>query len=170
MTTTNAFSILCVLIRAFALWLFVTTLIAIPGYVLKGAFDEHWILLLSTTFVVPVLIAFVMWVFAEHLARMALARPTQVVFGSEISAVQWQSIAFSVIGLLQLINGIGYLVYHAAKVIIAYYQTSETYPVATQLSSIFYAGMIDSAIRIIIGVSLLLGARGLVTLLHRLRG
>ena len=170
MTRTNAFSVLCVLIRAFSLWLFVKTLIAIPGFVIQDAFGEHWIWLLGATFGLPMLIALAMWVFADQLTRLALARPSQVVFDSDIAAAQWQTIAFSVVGLLQVISGISDIVYHVAKIAVLQYTTDAHYPVSSQLSLIFYAGMIDAVMHLMIGLGLLFGARGIVALLHRIRG
>lgn len=103
MTRTNVFTLLTVLIRTIALATLVGAIVQLSLSIALWPSPER-----STIAFDPVLIGLAVaalaavcatWVFADVLARLALARPEGQVFDSDIDARQWQAIAFSTVGL-----------------------------------------------------------------------
>lgn len=106
MTRTNAYSILCAMVRAFALWLFATTINSLPttyAFAQQDASVARASLVAYGASAFVVAVAALLWLFADLLAKLALARKQQVVFESDLSASEWQALAFSAIGAWQAI-------------------------------------------------------------------
>jgi hypothetical protein len=171
MTRTNAFSILCVAIRTFALWLFADTLIGVPTTVAKWEQVLHdtqlWIAVGENSGI-PVLLAVLFWIFADKLARLALARPQQMVFDSDMPAEDWQTIAFSVVGLWYAIVGLAYLSRRIFTIVNLHFAAGQN-GVNAGVPSTFYEWLVADCMRFFLGVALLFGARGLVGLIRRYR-
>ena len=106
MTRTNAAGILTVLSRAAALWVVVNTLSSIPmtARALAQSPDGRGGVIVALGFVMVVAIA--LWIFADVLAKLALARHDQPPFESDLDLRQWQSLAFSVIGMVNAVGGL----------------------------------------------------------------
>ena len=171
MIRTNAYSILCVFTRTFAMWIFVANVVALP-VILNTASqwdpERKWTYFLLGT-ALPTVVAALVWIFADKLAKLALARPQQIVFESDIATSEWQSVAFSVVGLWQAFAGLVGLTIHLAGILAV---------VQSQMTS---AGMPDSwppklvgnvaasVVQLLVGLGLLFGARGLVGLVRRYR-
>ena len=171
MTRTNAYSILCVMIRAFALWLFASTAFDVPELFMTASrhVTPDQILALtffSTAFLFAV--AALLWIYADKLARLALARPQQITFVSDVSSAEWQTLAFSVIGLWQAVTGLVLLAYRVFTLFIRHFiEIGST--ALPDLASDFYVWVVVECFRIALGVALLFGARGLVGLIRRYR-
>jgi hypothetical protein len=109
MTRTNAAGILTVLLRAAAVWMVARVAVALPatvsGLATAGFQGDTLRPVLIGTFTV-VLVAAVVWIFADLLARLALARPGQPPFDSDLSLAHWQELAIGVVGLLEAANGL----------------------------------------------------------------
>jgi hypothetical protein len=113
-------------------------------------------------------VAMVVYVYADKLARLALARPQQMVFESDIPASEWQALAFSVVGLWQAIAGVIGLTTHLVGMLIAHSQMASA-GMAGDWPPSFTEALITSSMQLLLGLVVLFGARGLVGLLRRYR-
>jgi hypothetical protein len=170
MTRTNVYTLLTVLIRAAALLVLVSfaanLVLSIATWMPVSAAEEGVDWMLIGMIVLTLGVSSALWLFADVLARLALARPDGQVFDSDIDAQQWQSIAFSTVGLWALVYyGLGAL--RSLLFVIAMRNEGEGSLVGQRHD--FVAGLVGDAIGSLLGIALLLGARGLVALLHRLR-
>lgn len=90
MTKTNVHSLLCVVIRAIAVWAMLRLLIGVPSTVVvamrntpdQGMGSGIVYGLFAVIFVLTVLA----WIFADKLARLTLVRPQGQVFESDLDA------------------------------------------------------------------------------------
>ena len=170
MTKTNAYSILCVLVRVFALWLFVNAVIGLPEAfetAKRFAPFDHAAQVAYGGCAFVFAVASFLWVFADRVAKLALARPQQVVFESDVSVSEWQALAFSVVGLWQAIDGIAFLSTRAAR--LASVHLADSSGAAIGLPDDFYGWVAADCLRLAIGIALLFGSRGLVGLIRRYR-
>ena len=170
MTRTNAYSIFVVLLRAAALWLACGSLLTLPGLLVRpadvsGMQDGVWIPLAGVGALV--LLAALVWVFADKLGRLVMARPQQPVFESELPIEQWQMLAFSVVGLWLVVAGLGDLVFFAVRafVVLRLVPDAESY----ELPPDNLASVVASAAQLGLGLALVIGNGGLVGMLRRWR-
>lgn len=170
MTRTNVFTLLTVLIRAIALATLVGAIVQLSLSIALWTSPER-----ATITFDPVLIGLVVaalatlcatWVFADVLARLALARPEGQVFDSDIDARQWQTIAFSTVGLWAVVvHGLAAV----RTLLFMLVMREQWHELIDDQRRNFEIGLAGDAIGVVIGVALLFGARGLVGLLHRFR-
>lgn len=170
MTRTNAAGILTVLMRAVAVWMAARLVLTWPGLIMSmsqqlGEDNSiRWIAIGAS--VAALGVAGATWVFADVLARLALARPGQPPFESSLELPQWQELAFSVVGLWFVADaatglatdGMVFLFFRSAAEYQGYFTTQ------------FGRVAIYNGAEFVIGMALLLRARGAVGLLRRLRG
>lgn len=165
-TRSNAFSLLVVLVRAGALY----TLIAALTRLAPLLWDNVRLDMLGPTLVgVTVLVAVgaVLWLFADVVARAALAGPHAPRFESTLDYGQWQALAFSLLGLWLAANGLLDLVWNGVAV---WWAGREYGARIERMAAHQIAAIVSSALQLALGIALLLGHRGLVGLLARLRG
>jgi hypothetical protein len=175
MTRTNAFSVLCVFTRAFALWLFASTLLNLPeGLVALDStavqsFDhgQRLVSAFITMSACLLVVAVILWIFADKLAKLALARPQQVVFDSDIQVSELQALVFSVVGLWQAVTGIVDLAYRIFTLVARNF--AATAQGVSGFSPYGVGWLITDCVKLLIGLSLLFGARGLVGIIRRYR-
>lgn len=101
MTRTNAYTLLCVAIRAVVVWFFASLLLTLPGILLggrNGGYEGGVVWLIVGAVLFPAVMLGLAWLFADKLARLALARPQEPVFDSRIETNAWLGLAFSIIG------------------------------------------------------------------------
>ena len=164
MVRTNAFSILVVLLRTGAVWLFCKTALSVPGFLATAAqYEAKWTLL---AVLIPAGIALLLWAFADKVARLAMARPNQPVFESDLPAAEWQALAFSVVGLWQAVLGFLDLFYFAMRWLIGRRLMEEN---GAECPADEVATVLAAGLQLAIGLGLMLGGRGLVALLRRWR-
>jgi hypothetical protein len=170
---TSLYSILCICIRLAAILLAISVLAAIPGtYVsLPGgdwAVERWWIVLVYAGLFV---LALLFWVFPGFLARLAAGKTAMEVFESPITAETIQYVAFSVVGLRYLIGGTYSLMYLLPREMMVRHalRAQSTADAVTFHDADFTATIISYSFEVVVGLGLLLGARGLVGLLDRLR-
>jgi hypothetical protein len=170
MTKTNSFSILCVLVRVFALWLFASAVIGLP-YVYETAKRyeslDHAAQVAYGGSAFTFAVAALLWIFADLVAKLALARPQQVVFESDVSVSEWQTLWFSAVGLWQAIEGLVLLISRVVKLAIAHLEMGSGAPIV--LPDDFYIWIAADGLRLAIGIGLLFGARGLVGMIRQYR-
>lgn len=170
MTRTNAAGILTVLMRAVVLWMVARTVTTWPGLVValqQQAPEGTNVMGISLGASALVLVAAAaIWIFADVLARLALARPGQPPFESDMAPAQWQEVAFAVVGLWFTATGLAgmatqgllFLVFRNVGSFEAYFAGQ------------FGQDLIYDTMSFVVGLVLLLQARGLVGVLRKLRG
>ena len=169
MTKTNAYSLVVILVRLGALYLVIRGLaVLVPVFwssVRSGG--DAWALALGggTLLVVGGLI----WLTADLIAKVALASPREPQFASELDVGQWQYVLFSAAGLWWAIEGLNEVVWT-----IAHWWQLRAYagPSAAMMrfGESHLADLVGGIVQFIFGIALLLGGRGLIAILHRLRG
>lgn len=170
MTRTNAFSLLCVVIRVCAIWLGARLVISMPGMAvqIKQASDAgigagpYWFLLSGV-----LLVGVASWLFAERIARLAMTRPQDHVFESDLDAQAWLGIALGAIGAWFLFNALVDGVGMAARMLYVARQR-DLYP-GTSIDDGHLFDWVPVVVQAMIGAGLLLRGSGIATLVHRLR-
>jgi hypothetical protein len=170
MTRTNAYTVFVVLLRAAALWLACGSLLTLPSLLVRpgdfsGMQDGVWIPLAGVGGLV--LLAALVWVFADKLARLVMARPQQPVFESDLPIEQWQMLAFSVVGVWQLVLGLGDLVYFAVRAFVVLRLVPDSGPFELPPDNL--ASVVASVAQVGIGLVLVVGNGSLVHMLRRWR-
>lgn len=165
MTKTNAFSLLCMVIRAIALWSVLQIVIGLPMLLLasrnqSGFFTPGQLFLLfSVLFVVMALL----WIFADKIARLALTRPSDHVFESDLDASTWFGLMIATIGVWHLFDALmqGFRLWAQTQIVAGVSAADVLASLKGQI-----AGCVLEAV---ISVVLILGGRGLAAILYRLR-
>ena len=100
MTRTNAFTLLCMTIRAVVVWVFASTLMMLPSaiFAIRSQGDREGLAILAAVTGISLLVMALAWLFADKLARLALARPQDQVFESHLEPEAWLGLAISAIG------------------------------------------------------------------------
>ncbi|HEV2606794.1 MAG TPA: hypothetical protein VGT79_02310 [Xanthomonadaceae bacterium] len=168
MTKTNAYSVLCVFIRTFALWMMASSVVNLPAVVVSSHQSRTGDFTTIGLIISAVVVAFavLLWIFADKVAKLALARPQQNVFESDIAPAEWQSLAFAVVGAWQTFEGLVALSTHFVALIANGIFSDGSPPGYFFLQDYRLVGAI---LRLLLGCALLFGARGLVGLLRRYR-
>jgi len=169
MVRTNAYFLMTALIRTYAIWLAAQTLIALPPLFMqaKSWGDGGRMFFLGTNAAI-LLIAALVWLFADVIARIGIARPQQSLFESDMSFQDWQSIFFSTIGLWLLVQGLLHLFREALRWFIVHQMSEHNGYVPVVEGQI--ENNVSAALETAIGVGLLMCGRGLAGLLQRVRG
>lgn len=109
------------------------------------------------------------WVLADVFARLALWRPGGPL-AVAIDAPALQALVFSAIGLWQVVDGLSNLVYWLVqRASVLRVLASTGFPTASGAEGEWVAGIAYSAAQLVLGLALLVGARGLVGALRRFR-
>jgi len=174
MTRTNAYTLLCMLIRAFAVWSLVALLIALPSQLvtIRSMPNEA-----GADAVLPIVVSYMgllgvvalLWLFAHKLARLALVRPQDQTFESDLAPTVWLGLAISAIGAWQLFNGLvdgGYWVVRllGMRILTRDYPGMDSAPTAD-----VQAQIVATVLQVILGLVCLLRGKGLAGWVHRMR-
>lgn len=166
MTRTNAHTILCMMIRAFAAWATIELLMSIPAVLTTSPGFEA----LSTgerlfSVLAPLFVIVLMWFFPDYLAKVALARRSGEVFETDIDPKACLAVGLAVVAAVTIIDGI----VESTRLLLMHLAFSRgedgfsNYPVG------FAAEVWTSAIGLLAGLALLLGSRGIASLIFRMR-
>lgn len=164
MIRTNARSILTLFVRVMALWWVLGSALGFISWMTMSPGGEFSPGLIAALYFGTFLAAACLWVFADLLARAALAGPGHTTFDSDIEVSDWQRLAFACIGVWYAMEGLIDVVRQLTSTILA----SRAYPDMEMHFS--WADVWASAFQIAVGVALLLGARGLTNAVSRLQG
>lgn len=170
MTRTNAYTLLCVVIRVFALWLVVSLVLMLPGQIvsMRGVAGGEWSpWLLAVPVLAGLLIAGVLWLFAGKFARLALAKPEDHLFESDLDASTWFGIALAGIGAWYFFDGLLDGAYLVGRAVFAARQRA-LHPGVEMPDGLAIDGIV-TALQVLLGAALVLRGRGVAALLHRLR-
>lgn len=163
---TSLYSILCIVIRLGAVVLAVSTLASVLSVALLV---RQGMSLFDLSFVIGMLIAALvivglLWLYPGPLARLCSARSAGQIFESPITAYDLQWIAFSVLGMYFVVGGVVGLLHFELNQLVA-----DTIVDREKRIEEFVKVGLYWLLQIAIGLVLVLGARGLAGLLHRLR-
>ena len=169
MVRTNAYFLITALIRTYALWLGAQVLIGIPVMFMQAKnWGDGGLGVFLGIDVAVLLVAALLWLFADVIAKLGIARPQQELFESDMSRQDWQGIFFSTIGLWLLVEGALQMCHEAAQWVYVH-RIAEQENFAPVVEGQF-AKNVSTGLETAIGISLLLGGRGLAGLLQRMRG
>lgn len=166
---TTLYTVLCVAIRLGAVFMAVGILERIPGLI--GFADQEHHLFVSAMVLdgAGLLLAFALWVRPSLLVWWAAGKNSHEVLETAITAEQLQYIALSVLGAWMFIDGLSAGLAHLAQILmIKRGAESGGYPAVVSTND--WHWLIEYALIALAGAVLALGSRGLVRLLHRLRG
>lgn len=165
MLKTNAFGLLTVFVRGAAVWIAAhVVILGVQAGMTLQRVD------LGTLWMVGgggVLLAAVLWLFADVLVRATLAAPRSAPFESDLTLADWQVLVFSAIGLAMLVFA---LIDIAAMGVYWFAGREEfAYVGADEYKRIMLPRLGSALIQGGIGIGLMFGARGLAGLLRRYR-
>lgn len=163
---TSLYSILCIVVRLGAVMLAVSTLASALSMALmirQGTSPmDLWALI--SVFVAVLAIAFVLWLYPGPLVRLCSTRSATQVFESPIASRDLQWIALGVLGMYFVVSGLIGFLHFEANLFFADTITDRERRIEDFVQTGLYW-----LIQIVVGAVLVLGARGLTGLLHRLR-
>ncbi|WP_242111588.1 hypothetical protein [Luteimonas aquatica] len=158
------------IIRAFAVLQVVSMVLLLPGIVVQiretaAAGGNPWL------FAIPIGVALLMvaalWLFADKLARLALTRPQDHVFESDLDASTWFGLILAGIGAWYFFGGLLDGVRLGAQAF--FYANYRPEGTPLDLPPDFWMAVITALVQLVLGVALTLRGRGLAALLWRLR-
>lgn len=159
---TSLYSILCIAIRIGAVLWAIGSLANLPFSWIAAQNTQQpsaavtWLLCGE---VVQLLVIAALWLYPGTLARFAASRSSREIFEAAVSPMQFQYIAFSVVGAWVALEGCVFLSYEIVR----------TAQFAFENFPLKLASLAESGVRIAGGLALMLGARGLAGLLSTLR-
>lgn len=165
---TTLYTVLCIAIRLGAVLMAVGLLESIPVFLWSTQHDAQFMVPALVVAAVGLVIALVLWLKPGVLAWWAAGRSKGEVFESHIESDQIQYIAFSVLGAWLVVSGLAALLASAMQLLWLHH-LADTYPGMVPPSNVWNS-LIRSLVVTVAGVILMLQSRGLVGLLHRLRG
>ena len=163
---TSLYSILCIAIRLGAVMLAVSTLASVLSMALmiRPGTSPMDLWALIGLFVAILAIAFVLWLYPGPLARLCSARSAMQVFESPIASRDLQWIAFSVLGMYFVVDGLVGFLHFEANLFVADTITDREKRIEDFVQTGLYW-----LIRLVAGAVLVLGSRGLSGVLHKVR-
>ena len=162
---TTLYTVLCVAIRLGAVFMAVGILETLPQIFFlpgEGGRFATFVLLLEGA---GLLLAFALWLWPNILVWWAIGRNRHEILESSISADQLQHIALSVLGAWMFIGGLSACLSRAVMILVV-----KNDNMLGMLPTGEWRWLIQYAATAVAGAALTLGSRGLVGLLHRLRG
>jgi hypothetical protein len=167
---TTLYTVLCVAIRLGAVFMAVGLLEQAPTiFVFFSQQNEHFALGTLLFWIAGLLIAFALWLWPNILAWWAIGWNRHEILESPIGADQVQRIAFSVMGAWLLISGVSGCVSQVVRMLIITHDSASS-SASVSLSSNEWHWLVQCAATAVGGAALAIGSRGLVGVLHRLRG
>jgi hypothetical protein len=163
---TTLYTVLCIAIRLGAVLMAVGLLQTLPAF-LWGSSDGHFALLGLSLGGFGLIVAIALWMWPGMLAWLAVRQSRNEAFESSIEADQMQRIAFSVLGAWLCIHGLLGCFSHG--VLMLFVRSQVVDPATLSIPIGEWRLLIEYAATAVAGAALMLGAHGLVGLLHRLR-
>ncbi len=165
---TSLYTILCIVIRLGAVLLAVWTVIALPNlYFISHTAGANGVdtLLMGLLYAAFIVLAFLLWLYPGVLAGVAAGTATRETFEAPLSAGNIQYIAFSVLGMTLALKGLIFLVFEIAR----WATLSIQMPQGNQAFITVMPQFVADVTQVVIGTALVVGAKGLLGLLHRFR-
>lgn len=171
MTRTNAYSLLCVVIRGLAIYLFAKFLLQTPEAYFslrRGLSGDQYAAPVLAPFLLLPVVAAVLWLFADRIARLALSRPEAPVFDSTIEPRTWLGLGVSVIGAWFLFNGLLDLAFILTKWLLSSL-IAEDLSHADAMQEQLLPDFITIVFQLALAIVFLLQGPGLARWVHRMR-
>ena len=166
---TTLYTVLCVAIRLGAVFMAVGIIERIPGLIVYAVQERHLFIGAMVLNGAGLLLAFVLWIRPSILVWWAAGKSSHEVLETAITADQLQYIALSVLGAWMFIASFAAGLAHLAQILLVEREArSGGYPAVVPMSE--WHWVIEYALMALAGAALALGSRGLVGVLHRLRG
>lgn len=165
---TSLYSILCIAIRIGAILLAVrvaTSLLGVWESMATNQFPAGAAVGVVCFGVAEFALAALLWVYPGMLARLAAGKASHQVFESPIDARELQHIAFALLGMVFVLEGVVDLITTGLQILMMRgFDTSDTW-----MHQYGWPQLLTEIARISLGVGLVVGSRGLVEWLRRLR-
>lgn len=171
MTRTNAYSLLCVAIRVLAIYLAAKFLLQMPEAYFslrRGLSGDQYAAPVLAPFLLLPLVAAVLWLFADKIARFALSRPDGMSFDSAIEPRTWLGLGVSVIGAWYLFDGVAGLAYVLTKWSLSS-RIAEDMTHAGVMQEQLLPDVIAIVFQLVLAAVFLLQGPGLAGWVHRMR-
>jgi len=168
---TTLYTVLCVAIRLGAVLMAVDILEQVPGLFVFAtqAQDGHLAWGVPVIEAIGLLLAFALWTWPNLLAWWALGRNRHEVLETSITADQLQYIVLSVVGAWMVVRGVSACLARIAYFLLQRHEAESSGAQFTNSTNEWHL-IIQYALVMLAGAALMLGSRGLVGLLRRLRG
>ncbi|HEY6895234.1 MAG TPA: hypothetical protein VI258_13755 [Rhodanobacteraceae bacterium] len=167
---TSLYSILCILIRLGAVLMAVAIVGAIPSawFVARAQHVEGYGGALFGFSALTLSLAALLWIYPGVLARIAAGKASEQIFESPISAEELQWIAFSLAGIWLVIEAISSLIGSGASAVVVSYMSEDNVPIRALIRGELPRFAVP-LVKLVLGIALTLGSRGLVGWLRALR-
>jgi hypothetical protein len=171
MTKTNAYTLLCTVIRAVVIWVAASSLVGLPAMWMSLRYQE-WGEASNAPFLIAAAVVFVLlalaWLFADKLARLALARPQEQVFDSEVPPRMWLGLAISAIGAWFLFRGLSDTLYLLTRWFLLARANINVWDTANGPPE-WMQQVLTTALEMALAIAFLLRGQGIARLVHRWR-
>jgi hypothetical protein len=165
---TTLFTVLCIAIRLGVVLLAVNILEQLPFWLSQSHPGSVYTLYQLLLGLFGLVLAAVLWVRPGILAWWAIGKGQREILESPISADQLQHIAFSVLGVWMVLSGLGGCISHL--MIMLFLRDRVTDAATGVLPPGEWRYVCVYTLQAAAGAALAIGSRGLIGLLHRLRG
>jgi len=151
-------------VRGFGPWLY-------PSDMAKDVGVPLLLLSMFVAVVIPVTIGLGLVYFPSSVASRVL-KIEGLELTSESSTAPFQRVAFAAIGMWLTVHAVTDATYVYAKIRFYYYllKDASNYPMVPDIAAGDFAALVAAGLKLIIGIWLLVGNRGIVNVLERLRG
>lgn len=156
---TSLYTILCIVVRLGAVLLAAGTVVAIPNLYFVGhtiGISGDTVPLMALLYLGSLIVAFVLWIYPDILARLATGKSAKEVFEFPIDARTIQYIALSVLGVSVTLKGLVAIVFEIFRWATI---SSRLLPGESVLSDEL-PRLASGTTQIILGIALTLGAKG----------
>ena len=171
MIRTNAFSLLCVAIRAIVIFVLASALVQFPSIFIslrQQAADSGFLGIVIASMAVSLGMLALIWLYADKLARLALAHPLEPVFDSDIEPRVWLGLAVSVIGAWFLFLALKDGVYLSMRWVLLARANVDVWRSA-EAPPDWIANVVATLFEIVLAVVFLLRGQGIARWVQRMR-
>jgi hypothetical protein len=168
---TNAFSLLCTVIRAIVIFVLATALVQFPTMFIQmrqQIVDGGFVGMLAASMAVSFGLLALIWLYADKLARLALARPQEPIFESDLEPRVWLGLAVSVIGAWFLFFALKDGVYLLMRWMLLSRANADVLE-AVQQQPDFVAEMVSAVFEVALAILFLLRGQGIARWVQRMR-
>jgi len=170
-TRTNAYTLLCIAIRAVIVWVAANALVGFPALLLAIRRGEMPLGSGGTSLAIVATVLGLLalaWLFADKLARLALSSPTEQVFESDLEPRVWLGLAISVIGAWFLFVALKDAAYLSVRWVIFSRAQPGSLTLDNGLDQLL-PDAIATVFELVLATVFLLRGRGISNLIHRWR-
>lgn len=164
---TSLYTVLCLVVRGFALSFAIGLLLTLPGVLgaAQGAPDATTKLYVLIYLGVCAVGVFVLWLYPGVVARLASTRAAHEPFESSVDAIDLQRIAYAVVGAWFALSAIGTLAWTVLRIAMAQ-RLSASYGGTSDYG---WDAVVGPAVTFMAGIALALGSGGLARLTRAAR-